>query len=984
MRSNTALTKKKKRTWKKNLNTLLSQRKEVSTKTFPKLSAGVIVFSLVILLTPVFNAIARALPAFLNQWTEGTVTAIPILLALIYAVTKRCKLCKLLRMLFNREMRCKFRRKKMNSRKEKKRSSFESFLSKLFYLYKGGVQETETHEEVYSSEASSTQFKDWISKLNEALKASLVIVIDDMDRLPARNVQELWAAIHTLFTEVQYGMIKVIVPFDRSHIISAFREENIQGEDSTPKCYGNDFIDKTFDVVYRVAPPILSNWKTYLIERWNEAFGKEPEGLVTQIYDLLADGKTPREIIAFINECVTIRKTCSPEIPDEYIALFAVGKHEIVQDPLRELLELKFCQPLSYQYDNENTRKYLSAIHYQLEPDNALETIYVEQLRRELDKGESTLLQMPITQSLFTSILEHAIAEITHVENATMALTKVKDKKIKPDFWDQLLKKTHGQEIDPQKPHHVELLKHASEKEATKYLPQIVQAAYKLCDEESDEFDVPGFNAPAFYDIMEPLCRETQDIEYLKPLSCIERRRTTPSKFISFVEKAQSAYKDYEITCPSEDLDKYLSELSINGLEDLSAVPYIINDLKLPKYRNALEEKMHRIDATTWKTLEILLIRWTELGVFAERPLLEANITAMMFTQEKMGTTLRQLLICVAIAQKIQDNRVKAELEKEDEDLASGAAKFIHQFIGYDDLLLACEQFGNHPLYRLLVKELMRDETSSQKRKMDICKVLPRYLAIAKSLDLPLATLLDDWENFSYKERITREWIPEIPVEFFADTREFKDHPLVAHCCAMATDDLRKIEKDNWISIFKDENNKQLKLLITIRSDVPNAYEAFKELIQLELVEDIQPIPNGTFDQLVAVFKANKKQWFSVFRTVRDRYNDAGIVISEKQFQRYGSELIEHGDLSEKPAAIRTILPTKLLKQTETLNILLEHCNKLSELLKHAESDYAEEFEAEVQSMLKIDEKIAPLADALGIHKLDAEQLATPKDLSTE
>ena len=817
VRSNTALTKKKKRTWKKNLNTLLSQRKEVSTKTFPKLSAGIIVFLLVIPLTPVFNAIAKALPAFLNQWTEGIVTATPILLALIYAVAKYCK----------------FRRKKVNSRKKKKRSSFKSFLSELFYLYKGSVQETETHEEVYSSEATSTQFKDWISKLDKALKARLVIVIDDMDRLPTRNVQELWAAIHTLFTEVKYNRIKVIVPFDRSHIISAFREENIQGKDSTPKCYGNDFIDKTFDAVYRVAPPILSNWKTYLNDRWNEAFGKEPEGLVTQIYDLLADGKTPREIIAFINECVTIRKTCSPEIPEEYIALFAVGKHEIVQDPLRELLELKFCQPLSYQYDNEETRKYLSAIYYQLDPDSALETIYVDQLRRELDKGESTFLQMPITQSLFTSILEHAIAEITHVENATMALTKVKDKKIKPDFWDQLLKKTHGQEIDPRKPHHVELLKHASEKEATIYLPQIVQAAYELCDDDKRYaeraarnilYGLEGFDACTFYDIMEPLCHETQDIEYLKPLSLIKPKETHPEKFIAFVKKAKNTYTDYKITCPAERIDRYLSELEEFSLADMYAVPYI-KDIELPEYKNALEKRIRQIDMTREsyslvEKLEILLTRWTELGVIAKKPLLDAYHTVWLLMQKEIGTTLRQILVCMAIAHGKLYEQVKVELQKEDEDLASGAAKFILQFIGYDALLFSCEKFGGYPLYRLIVKELVQNEHVSQKRKIDIHKIIPRYSVIAKSLDLPLEAILNACETSDFHYSITSQTVPYIPAQFFIDTRGLGQNELVQHCRETAIQYLDTLSREEW-EIAVREKNHAYELFTALQCDPP-------------------------------------------------------------------------------------------------------------------------------------------------------------------
>lgn len=48
-----------------------------------------------------------------------------------------------------------------------------------------------------------------------------------MDRLPKQKVQELWAAIHSCFSEEKYTNIRTIVPFDRLHIRNAFQSENL-------------------------------------------------------------------------------------------------------------------------------------------------------------------------------------------------------------------------------------------------------------------------------------------------------------------------------------------------------------------------------------------------------------------------------------------------------------------------------------------------------------------------------------------------------------------------------------------------------------------------------------------------------------------------------------------------------------------------------------------------------------------------------------
>ena len=418
-----ALLEEKRKGWKKKERDLLAQKKETSTKTIPKVSTGILVLALITILTPLCSKIGELVSkTYAAGWNIG-ITATPIIFGFIYAAYKLYRL-------------------------EKK--TLRAFLNELLSLYQESTKEETTHEVVFSEEPSSTQFRKWMKELDEGLQTHLVLVFDNMDRLPASKVQEFWAAIHSFFSEEKYEHIRVIIPFDRKHIISAFRGED-RGEDIDDKrCYGNDFIDKTFDVVYRVAPPTLSNWKDYLSDQWKKAFGGDlsPEHSITQIYDLLTESKTPREIIAFINDCVTTSETCSASIPNEYIALFVIGKHKINESPQKELLELSFLEPLAYKYRNEKTQKYLSALYYQLPPEEALEIVYTDQLRRELELGESPLLGRLINLSILPNLLENAIATVTNVENATLAFAQVEkesNKRIPDNFWKQLLQKMGAQ-----------------------------------------------------------------------------------------------------------------------------------------------------------------------------------------------------------------------------------------------------------------------------------------------------------------------------------------------------------------------------------------------------------------------------------------------------------------------------------------------------------------------------------------------------------
>ena len=75
----------------------------------------------------------------------------------------------------------------------KKGNKFKVF-SELFYVYKGKeIQNTYT-ETISESEPTVLQFETFLSKLENSAIRKLVIVFDNMDRLPAAKVKEIWSS----------------------------------------------------------------------------------------------------------------------------------------------------------------------------------------------------------------------------------------------------------------------------------------------------------------------------------------------------------------------------------------------------------------------------------------------------------------------------------------------------------------------------------------------------------------------------------------------------------------------------------------------------------------------------------------------------------------------------------------------------------------------------------------------------------------------
>lgn len=953
IQSSQTLSPQKREEWEQQLKDLMSQKRETSTKTIPKVSKGILTLTAVTITTPIFSEIGEA-TGF--HWANIIITALPLLIGLKYTYTQYS---------------------------HSKPKTWQEFISEFTALYQERVKENVTHEVIFSEEPSSSQFRKWMKELDESLQTHLVLVFDNMDRLPASKVQEFWAAIHSFFSEEKYEHIRVIIPFDRKHIISAFRGED--GDDK--RCYGNDFIDKTFDVVYRVAPPTLSNWKGYLSAQWEKAFGEDlsPEHSITQIYDLLTESKTPREIIAFINDCVTTSETCSASIPDEYIALFVIGRHKINESPQKELLELSFLEPLAYKYRNEKTQKYLSALYYQLPPEEVLDIVYTDQLRRELEKGETTLLKSLVGQPILPSLLENAIVAVTNIENTTLAFSQVEaeakekeeqDKSIPINFWEQLLMKVPEEKEECPKQYQIELLKHTSEERAKRYLRDVITSIYSQSYGYISKSGAPDpkiFDAPKFHNKITRLQEGIEKHPYVNPIEFLHEVVTIPERFVSFVQQAQEKYGDYKVSCPIEEVDKYLSEMGTEELKDLHFTRYLSGKEKV-KLRSFFETLRDQIkDSNSTDEASILLHQWVDLGIrditSKGDSLMSDNLIQRLYEDADEGSFLEHCLICIYISRGKARTIPAMEdiLREENEELSKEIAqKYIQIFVTYEDLLLMHSEMGEYPLYRGIVRTLI---TNKLGKHLSVEKVLPQYKEISQTIGVREAELLTEW-NHHPKNGITEETTQRIPVEFFREDTEAQHLELVSHCKQVAVEDLRSIELVDWKDHFLDRSHEYM-LLIAIKCDCPNAYEAFKQVITTELSEQEIILSDETYEELVSLFRGQRKRWGSTLQTARDRYSEMGKNITLDLFLRYGTDLIKLGDLSQKSQAIPTLLPTVLLTKPETLKILNENSREVELILSTAGGEHKQEFINQARSIYlqktELSEKMKELAYALGI-----------------
>ena len=90
----------------------------------------------------------------------------------------------------------------------KERTGLESFKfasQKTFQVYTNKQEEETKIETISENEPSVKDFRNWMREIdNDLNNVKLVLVFDNFDRLPKRQILSIWSSIHIFFAEEKY------------------------------------------------------------------------------------------------------------------------------------------------------------------------------------------------------------------------------------------------------------------------------------------------------------------------------------------------------------------------------------------------------------------------------------------------------------------------------------------------------------------------------------------------------------------------------------------------------------------------------------------------------------------------------------------------------------------------------------------------------------------------------------------------------------
>ncbi|MDI6449128.1 KAP family P-loop NTPase fold protein [Anaerobaca lacustris] len=868
--------------WKAKLKDLLSRKRETQTKTTPQLSCGVIVTLLVAIVTPIAGTIAGSVE---SQYLKVLITSAPLLIGFLLWIGASIKAGRILTP------------------------------NEVYYLYREKDLTNETYVTISEKEPSVREFQKWMKDLSGSLgEKKLIVVFDNMDRLHPDRIRELWASIHTFFADESFDGIWVIIPFDRKHIACAFTQQ---------EGVADQFLSKSFSVIYRVAPPVLTDWQKFFEVKYKEAFGEREDEefhLIRRTFDLLQDEITPRSIIAFINEMVSLRLSVEADILLRYIAVFVLAKKQILTAPVDQILSLAFLQKAASAFrDDKDLRNHIAALVYHVPLASASQVSLTREIQNALrDKNDSRLNQLAEHLHFF-DILEQVVAgEELDIESSVATFALLDPKHVETDegkrrvgrIWDSLSEKQLRAPVSQQQftSTHGLLLTNCSSAMRSKIAEHFVKSVRNAKE----------FSGAEYFRALSALREyvETNELS-VDVLSLVTEIRKSPEVFVDYVGAAGAEYGTFKLKCDESELCEFVAARVPDGLEGLAVLSAVRDDkdYDFQPLLARLEEEVAK-DALTAENIEPFYRFYKAIAT--KKPIKSIGpgcINALLSQVSDDSEGQYDLLAMrVAMASRFPPGAGIAAtmLKWTDEKQAQRLAERIEYYATYGSLLLS---FVSWP--QPMLKTILRDMTLNTygASAMNIADVLPHFKQLHTSLEIApedFIDRLDGWAKHA-KNDISAGNVADVVKdgEFFECAVRI-ECDLTSHIIKVMVEHLNSLGVEQWREPLRDVDSYLFTVMyLLLRGEklkaVPdNAVPAYRDILVDVAKGDFTMEEDHGWD--VFYEKTHKNKLKATAKDIRDMFISDG-TIDPARFMTLAHMLRYHAALEEKsPDVVRRIL----------------------------------------------------------------------------
>lgn len=276
---------------------------------------------------------------------------------------------------------------------------------------------------------------------------TVVVVIDNLDRLPDVEAKEAWAMLRTFFSamgatgDTATSVPVVVVPVAEEAVDAIFRVDN------EPR--GQSFMDKTFDVTFHLPRPVLTGWQDYLAARLRDVFGDELEGDWTAQTTRLVDARyagaspaiTPRTLNTLVNQVATVwMQNRGFNIPFATVVYYCLNRDRL--DSL--LLAPENIATVPVDVFDTDWRRNVAALHFGVKPEEAIHVLLGGSIRQAIATRDARafreLFFIPgaptMVSRLFSTYRDDATTDKARVLNSVFVFSSTEGSDApRPQFW---------------------------------------------------------------------------------------------------------------------------------------------------------------------------------------------------------------------------------------------------------------------------------------------------------------------------------------------------------------------------------------------------------------------------------------------------------------------------------------------------------------------------------------------------------------------
>ncbi len=300
----------------------------------------------------------------------------------------------------------------MENRKNNKNSAFILALSQTILISAKQYEGQKITQHIRETDPNDFEFQSIIREILHIIQADsdrVVVVLDNIDRLPPEEIEDHWAMVRSVFSRGpiarrtnERSTITAIIPYDRNLIVE--NEEEVVSDISLLN--SREIFSKTFDEVLMIAPPVMSNSREFFHEKIKQALPSlKDEDELFRVYlifiKIIEAGHgttTPRQIISFINDLTGLYLLHYGEFKLPTIAVFIAYRDHLEGNPTRlkdgSFIEDKF-RTLAADKDLDRN---LAAIIFNVEPDLAFQILLDKEIK-EAATSQDTEKLVALTNS---------------------------------------------------------------------------------------------------------------------------------------------------------------------------------------------------------------------------------------------------------------------------------------------------------------------------------------------------------------------------------------------------------------------------------------------------------------------------------------------------------------------------------------------------------------------------------------------------------